>query len=181
MFLLISERKGGERETSIMRENPKSAASCTPPPGGSSPQLRACALDWNQTQDPSVCRPTLYPLSHTGQGCPLHFSSSQLFRPQDSRGGRPARRHSGRVKRVDTEAQEGETGRPRPTSPAAGLCRPLPPLAGAVGPSPPPAPKRQEDTWASLCLATWPTYNHKGRCCPLARTLSSSRPVPGGH
>ncbi|ELK31994.1 hypothetical protein MDA_GLEAN10001201 [Myotis davidii] len=36
--------------------------------GGLSPQPRARALDCNQTQDPSVRRPMLYPLSETSQG-----------------------------------------------------------------------------------------------------------------
>ena len=44
-----------------MREDHPSAASCTPPTGDI-PATKLHALDQNRTQDPSVRRPTLYPL-----------------------------------------------------------------------------------------------------------------------
>ena len=40
---------------------------------------QACALTWNQTSDPLVCRPVLNPLSHTSQGQPLDLLSSECF------------------------------------------------------------------------------------------------------
>ena len=50
-----------------MRENHRSAASCTPPTGDV-PATKVHALDRNRTRDLSVYRPTLYPLSQTGFG-----------------------------------------------------------------------------------------------------------------
>nr|KAF6267856.1 hypothetical protein mMyoMyo1_011541 [Myotis myotis] len=50
-----------------MREKHRPAASCSPP-AGDVPATKVHALDRNRTRDPSVRRPTLYPLSHTGQG-----------------------------------------------------------------------------------------------------------------
>ena len=55
------ERKR-ETETSMMGENHRSAASCT----WTEPTTQAGTSDW----DPLVCRPMLYPLSHTGEGSP---------------------------------------------------------------------------------------------------------------
>nr|KAF6348991.1 hypothetical protein mMyoMyo1_011581 [Myotis myotis] len=65
MFLLISERKG-EIETSMMRENHGSAASCTPPTGVE-PAIGACAPTGTEP-GPSVHKPAPYPLSHTSWG-----------------------------------------------------------------------------------------------------------------
>ncbi|EPQ12717.1 Inactive N-acetylated-alpha-linked acidic dipeptidase-like protein 2 [Myotis brandtii] len=56
----------GKYETS-MREKHRSAASCTSPTGDV-PATQVHALDRNRTWDPSVRRPTLYPLSQTGFG-----------------------------------------------------------------------------------------------------------------
>ncbi|ELK28065.1 hypothetical protein MDA_GLEAN10010004 [Myotis davidii] len=49
-----------------MREKHRSAASCTST--GDVPAIQVHALDRNRTRDPSVRRPTLYPLSQTGFG-----------------------------------------------------------------------------------------------------------------
>ena len=51
-----------------MRENHRSAASCTPPTGDV-PATKVHAPDRNRTRDLSVRRPMLYPLSQTGLGC----------------------------------------------------------------------------------------------------------------
>ena len=40
---------------------------------GTWPATQACALNWNRTGDPLVCRPTLDPLSHTSQGYLFNF------------------------------------------------------------------------------------------------------------
>ena len=50
-----------------MRESHRSSASCTPSTGDM-PATKVHALDRNRTQDPSVPKPTLYPLSQTGLG-----------------------------------------------------------------------------------------------------------------
>nr|KAF6272081.1 hypothetical protein mMyoMyo1_010880 [Myotis myotis] len=50
-----------------MREKHRPAAPCTLPTGDV-PATKAHALDRNRTRDPSVRRPTLYPLSQTGFG-----------------------------------------------------------------------------------------------------------------
>nr|KAF6300616.1 hypothetical protein mMyoMyo1_009089 [Myotis myotis] len=50
-----------------MGEKHRSAASCTSPTGDM-PAAQVHALDRNRTRDPSVCRPTLYPLSQTSFG-----------------------------------------------------------------------------------------------------------------
>nr|KAF6343082.1 hypothetical protein mPipKuh1_010790 [Pipistrellus kuhlii] len=65
-FLQRGREKDRELET-LMREKHQSAASCALPTGDV-PATKIHALDWNQTWDPSVSRPTLYPLSQTGQG-----------------------------------------------------------------------------------------------------------------
>ncbi|KAK1334102.1 hypothetical protein QTO34_005102 [Cnephaeus nilssonii] len=64
---LFSSPRGRERDRELetsMREKHRSAASCTPPTGDV-PTTKIHALDWNRTWDPSVRRPTLYPLSQT--------------------------------------------------------------------------------------------------------------------
>nr|KAF6267009.1 hypothetical protein mMyoMyo1_011845 [Myotis myotis] len=71
-FLQRGRERDRELETS-MREEHQSAASCTPPTGDV-PATKVHALDWNRTWDPSVRRPTLYPLSQTSQG---HFFFKQ--------------------------------------------------------------------------------------------------------
>lgn len=40
---------------------------------GIQPATKICALDWYQTQDPSVCKLMLYLLSQTGSGQPTYF------------------------------------------------------------------------------------------------------------
>ncbi|KAK1337440.1 hypothetical protein QTO34_002067, partial [Cnephaeus nilssonii] len=65
--LLHGLERGRERdretETST-RQKHRPAASCTPPTRDA-PATNAHALDRNRTWDPSVRRPTLYPLSQT--------------------------------------------------------------------------------------------------------------------
>ena len=62
-----------------MRESHQSAASCTPPTGDM-PATKVHALDRNRTQDPSVPKPTLYPLSQTSFGCPTTFKEKLMTR-----------------------------------------------------------------------------------------------------
>nr|KAF6349067.1 hypothetical protein mMyoMyo1_011644 [Myotis myotis] len=65
-FLQKGRERDRELETS-MREKHRSPASCTSPTGDM-PATQAHAPDQNRTWDPSVRRPTLYPLSQTGLG-----------------------------------------------------------------------------------------------------------------
>nr|KAF6318666.1 hypothetical protein mPipKuh1_008650 [Pipistrellus kuhlii] len=65
-FVQRGRERDRELETS-MRESHQSAASCTPPTGDM-PATKAHAPDRNRTRDPSVPKPTLYPLSQTGLG-----------------------------------------------------------------------------------------------------------------
>nr|KAF6341594.1 hypothetical protein mMyoMyo1_011995 [Myotis myotis] len=71
-ILLISYREEGRGIETSMREKHQSAASCAPPTGDV-PATKVHALDQNRTWDFAVCRPTLYPLSQTGQGVFLSF------------------------------------------------------------------------------------------------------------
>nr|KAF6326372.1 hypothetical protein mPipKuh1_008373 [Pipistrellus kuhlii] len=57
-----------------MSEKHRPAASCTPPTGNV-PATKVHAPDRNRTWDPSVRRPTLYPLSHTGFGATFSVPS----------------------------------------------------------------------------------------------------------
>nr|KAF6379002.1 hypothetical protein mMyoMyo1_009872 [Myotis myotis] len=66
-----------EYETS-MREKHRSAASCTSPTGDV-PATQVHAPDRNRTQDPSVRKPMLYPLSQTGFGCPFFIRFFNVF------------------------------------------------------------------------------------------------------
>ncbi len=68
LYLIDFLQRGRERDRELetpMREKHRSAASCTPPTGDV-PATQVHALDRNRTWDPSVFRPTLYPLSQTG-------------------------------------------------------------------------------------------------------------------
>ncbi|XP_070289515.1 ubiquitin-like modifier-activating enzyme 5 isoform X1 [Myotis yumanensis] len=62
-----------EKKTSMMRESHGSAAFCSPPSGDQAryPGMRP---DQDSNRDPSVSRPTLYQLSHTGGGLPPFYS-----------------------------------------------------------------------------------------------------------
>nr|KAF6358531.1 hypothetical protein mPipKuh1_010353 [Pipistrellus kuhlii] len=71
-FLQRGRERDRKLETS-MRENHRSAASCTPPTG-EMPATKAHAPDRNRTRNLSVQRPTLYPLRQTS------FGESQLFK-----------------------------------------------------------------------------------------------------
>nr|KAF6374361.1 hypothetical protein mPipKuh1_009580 [Pipistrellus kuhlii] len=79
-FVQRGRERDGELETS-MRESHRSAASCTPPPGDM-PTTKVHALDRNRTRDPSVPKPTLYPLSQTSPGlsCSLRLTSGMAFK-----------------------------------------------------------------------------------------------------
>ena len=76
-------RREGER-----RKHQCVVASCMPPTKELTwPTTQACALTWNQTGDPLVCRPVLNLLSHTSQvrNFPLgkifikHFNLCHVF------------------------------------------------------------------------------------------------------
>nr|KAF6349168.1 hypothetical protein mMyoMyo1_011724 [Myotis myotis] len=76
IYFIYFLQRGRERDRDLetsMREKHRSAASCTPPTGDV-PATKVHALDQNRTQDPSVRRPMLYPLSHTSQGCLRTFA-----------------------------------------------------------------------------------------------------------
>ncbi|EPQ18169.1 E3 ubiquitin-protein ligase UBR4 [Myotis brandtii] len=66
----FSDRERDRELETSMREKHRSAASCTPPTGDV-PASKVHALGRNRTWDLSVRRPTLYPLSQTGQGSKL--------------------------------------------------------------------------------------------------------------
>nr|KAF6309712.1 hypothetical protein mPipKuh1_009162 [Pipistrellus kuhlii] len=79
IYFIDFTQRGIERDRELetsMRENHRSAASCTPPTGDV-PTTKVHALDRNRTWDLSVRRPTLYPLSQTGPGQNKNFKSSQ--------------------------------------------------------------------------------------------------------
>nr|KAF6279900.1 hypothetical protein mMyoMyo1_010155 [Myotis myotis] len=68
LLIILQRRRERDRELETsMREKHRSAASRTLPTGDV-PATKGHALDRNQTWDPSVRRPMLYPLSQTGQG-----------------------------------------------------------------------------------------------------------------
>ena len=75
-FVQRGRERDRELETSI-RENHRSAASCTPPTGDV-PAAKVHALDQNQTWDLSVRRPMLYPLSQTRSG-PILFKKIYIL------------------------------------------------------------------------------------------------------
>ena len=66
-FLERGEGKKKEKERNIMWLPLKR------PLLGTWPTTQACSLTGNQTSDPLVCRPKLYPLSYTSQGCLIEF------------------------------------------------------------------------------------------------------------
>ena len=65
-----------------MREKHQSAASCTPLTEDV-PATKVHAPGWNQTQDPSVHRQTLHPLSQTGFDKIFIFYGQVVFRSID--------------------------------------------------------------------------------------------------
>ena len=64
MFIYFRERgREGER-----KEKARERKLLMLPQQGTWPTTQACALTGNGTGDPSICRPAVNPLSHTGQG-----------------------------------------------------------------------------------------------------------------
>ena len=64
LFLERGEGREKEKERNINMWLP-----LTCPLLGVWPATQACAQTGNRTSDPLVCRPALYPLSHTSQDC----------------------------------------------------------------------------------------------------------------
>nr|KAF6374158.1 hypothetical protein mPipKuh1_009397 [Pipistrellus kuhlii] len=102
IYFIDFVQRGRERERELetsMRESHRSAASCTPPTGDV-PSTKVHALDRNRTRDPSVPKPTLYPLSQTSLSqCFIFVQSGRGARnsrwwPQVAESNRPARNQS---------------------------------------------------------------------------------------
>ena len=73
IYLFLEEGKDEEREALMMCERNTDQLSFAHPQLGTWPTTQACALTRNLTNDLSVCRLTLNPLSHTSQGSLGHF------------------------------------------------------------------------------------------------------------
>lgn len=117
---------GGETERNVgVRETGRWAASCTRPdlvqPSNLHP--RYVPSTRNLTLDPSVCRPTLYPRGHSGQGATCHLKPHGYEVPTSSShpactcracSGSPGRK-AGRPSVVSELTPQGEKLKFRPT------------------------------------------------------------------
>ena len=78
LFIFRERGREGEREG---EKHQCVVASCTPPNQGPGPRTQACALTGNQTNNLSVCRLVLNPLSHNSQSSNFVFYTYlSLFR-----------------------------------------------------------------------------------------------------